>query len=684
MSIPLLVGLFVYPELTFKEQEMNLRKVAGVLASVSLLGLSVQLGTAPASATTSTLTIADTQGFYSLNPAQYDSNAVINSNVAALTGNGFWYYDNTPTLKANTAFGSYKITKNEATDFEVTFNIKAGQTWSDGTPIDAVDLLLSHVISSSQYSTDAGLGDPESNDGSRFYSGGYGGAYDNHVVGLPVLSNGNMSMTLKFDEYQPDWQVQTPGVFPVHTLEAMQAGHTTLQTAAANLSYKAQFLDDFLKAPQGVSASVTDMRQMGDIWSQDYQFETHGYTANSKPLLTVSNGAYLLTSFDYDAGTVILDLNAKYKSGPALPKTGKVTRVVYQYVADGTPAVQALANGDIDVYNGMSGAAGLATLQGLKNAGKINLNTDGTSSTYEHLDLRVGSGQGQDSSATPDYNGPFAASKGAKGKELRLAFLLAFPRYACMVNQLRAFKSNATLLNSNMTLAGGKYYSKVLADKLGNGLTTDQKIKIGKTTYTYNWNVTSADQQSANEAIAQKLVEKYYGAKSTWASNSKYDANGGLPIAINLLRSSRQMRVENNAVIVAHEATVGFKVSNATTSGWSSKLDYNTFDAAEFAWVPTAIIQDGAIQQYLSYGVSNHSGWQNDALDTILEDLQGKLTDTAIAAKMAAADRIVTSSAWTLPMYQWPSVTGSISAISGINAGPLAPNVEWNYWQWHF
>jgi len=659
---------------------MKIRKVAGILASVSLIGLGVQAGISPASATSTSVTIADTQGFYSLNPTQGDSNAVINSNVAYLTGNGFWYYDSTPTLKANTAFGSYKITLNTPTDFRVTFNVKAGQTWSDGTPIDAVDLLLSHVVSSGQYSSDAGLGDPNSDAGGLFYSGGYGGAYDNHVVGLPVLSNNNMTMEIKFDEYQPDWFVQTPGPSPVHALEALADGKSALQTASANLAYKAAFLSDFKLAVEGNAAARSDMKKMADVWSHDYQFEEHGYAVNSKPLLTVSNGAYKLKSFDYDNGTVVLELNDKYKSGPALPKTGKVTQVVYQYVADGTPAVQALANGDVDLYNGMSGAAGLVQLQTLKNQGKITLDSSGVQSTYEHIDLRVGAGRGQDT----DYNGPFSASKGIKGKELRLAFLLAFPRYATMKNQLRAFKQDAGLLNSNMTLPGGKYYSKVLADKLGNGLTSDQKIKIGKTTYTYNFNVTSDDQQNANDAIALKLVEKYYGAKSTWSSNPKYDANGGLPVAIKLLRSSRQMRVENNAVITANEGAVGFKVSNFTTSGWSSKLDYNEYDAAEFAWAAGAITQDGATAQYLSYGTANHSGWENGSVDNLMEDLQTKLTDAQIAAKMAAADKLITSNAWSLPIYQWPSVTGSVAGLSGIKTNALTPSVEWNYWEWHF
>ena len=186
---------------------------ASALAFTGIAGIS----SSASAATKTTLIIGDGLGWSSLNTANPNENSTINADVAYLTGQGFWYYDNKPSLIANPDFGSYAIVKNKPKDFEVKYTVKKGQTWSDGTPIDAVDMLLSHVISSSKYSIAAGLGDPSSDAGSKFFSGGYGGDYDLHVVGNPVLSADHMSLTIKFDQSMPNWKVETPGASPVHT-----------------------------------------------------------------------------------------------------------------------------------------------------------------------------------------------------------------------------------------------------------------------------------------------------------------------------------------------------------------------------------------------------------------------------------------------------------------------------------
>jgi peptide/nickel transport system substrate-binding protein len=477
-----------------------------------------------------------------------------------------------------------------------------------------------------------------------------------------------MSLTVKFDEYQPDWEVQTPGASPVHTLELMKDGKTTIQSAAANKAAKAKFLSDYTGAYSGNATAKARLAAIGDIWTNDYNFDDHSYSRTAKPLIAVGNGAYSLKSFDYDNATVTLDLNSKYKSGPALPSSNQVKQIVFKYVADGTASVQALQNGDINVYQGMPGAAGFATLLTLNKSKKIGL-IKSASSAYEHIDLRTGNGAG----TTDDYTGPFAASRGTKGKDLRLAFLLAFPRYATMTNQLKPFTSKPGLLNSSFAVPGSKWYNGIVA---ANTMTDNHSITISGKKYSYNFNVTSAKQQTANEALALKLVKKYYPSAGPGVDTAA--------LHINLIRSSRQMRVENNAVIVSHEANAGFTVSNQTTAGWSGKLSNNEFDAAEFAWVPNSVTQDGTNANYLSDGGNNHSGWYDQSVDDILHTLEGKMTDKQIIAASAKAEALVIANAWSLPMYQWPQVTAFSNSIKGIKANSISPQYAWNYWEWHF
>jgi len=633
--------------------------------ALALTGLATVAISPADAAAKSTLIIGDGLGWSSLNVNNPDENSAVNNDVSYLTSQGFQYYDNAPKLQRNTYFGNFDIVKGTK-DFEVKYTVKPGQVWSDGTPIDAVDLLLSHVIASSKYSIKAGLGDPSSTEGSAFYSGNYAGSYDRSIVGNPTLSKDHMSVTLHYSKYQPDWETQGPGPSPVHTLEALADGKTTLQSAAANKAYKAKFLADFNGAYAGDKAAQTRLAAIGKIWTNDYNFDSSSYDSAAKPLLAVSNGAYLLKSYNNSTQTVTLDLNPKYTSGHPLSKVNPVKTIVFKYVQDGTASVQALQNGDINLYQGAPGAAGYSTLQSLSTGGSINL-AGGTSGTYEHIDLRTGNGPG----TTDDYNGPFASSHGQKAKDLRLAFLLAFPRYATMTNQLKPFNSNATLLNSNFTLPGSVYYKAVIAK---NGLTTGQTVSIAGTKYTYNFNVTSEAQQAANEAIALKLVQKWYPTASATKS----------AVSINLLRSGRQMRVENNAVIVQHEANAGFSVSNATTSNWSNRLSENQFDAEEFAWVLNNTNADASNPSYLSDGGNNHTGWNDSALDGILHQLEGKNSTAQIAALMGKAESIITANAWTLPIYQWPQVTAYSKGLYGVKGTAISPTYAWNYWEWHF
>ena len=121
------------------------------IAVAAVAGLASVGVVAPSDAATrSTVVIVESNALTSLNPSTPDTNLTINNDVAYLTGNGFNYYDDKKNLIKNTVLGSYKITKNSPKDFQVTYTINKGKVWSDGTPIDGVDLLLSHVLSSSE------------------------------------------------------------------------------------------------------------------------------------------------------------------------------------------------------------------------------------------------------------------------------------------------------------------------------------------------------------------------------------------------------------------------------------------------------------------------------------------------------------------------------------------------------
>ena len=140
------------------------------LAVVASSALAVSLLTPAQAATRSTIVLHDTNSLTSFNSGTPDTNLTINSKVGNLSGIGFLYINDKKNVIRNTKFGEFKIVKNKADDFRVEYKVNKGLVWSDGTPINGVDLLLSHVLSSNKYSIAAGLGDPDSDNVPAFNS----------------------------------------------------------------------------------------------------------------------------------------------------------------------------------------------------------------------------------------------------------------------------------------------------------------------------------------------------------------------------------------------------------------------------------------------------------------------------------------------------------------------------------
>ena len=253
-----------------------------------------------------------------------------------------------------------KIVKQKPKDFRIQYTVTKGQKWSDGTPIDAVDLLLTHVVASGKYSIDAGLGDPSADGATAFNSTSYGGTYDDNVVGLPKLSADKMSLTVKFAKPLPDLELLAPGPSAVHALRLMADGKKGLQSASVNAAAKAKFLKAF------TSKNTNALKAMGKVYNEDYNVTKVDGTTNK--LLLVSNGGFIVSKLTYgDSMTFVR--NPNYSSGPAMATKKPIKTVVIKIIKDDTAAVQALRNGDLDMYyQTLPTAAGRITLQGLPNA----------------------------------------------------------------------------------------------------------------------------------------------------------------------------------------------------------------------------------------------------------------------------------------------------------------------------
>jgi peptide/nickel transport system substrate-binding protein len=608
------------------------RSARFALAAVASAALAVSL-LAPAQANTrSTIVIHDTNSLTSFNSGTPDTNLTINSKVGNLSGIGFLYINDKKNVVRNTTFGDFKIVKNAADDFRIQYNVNKGLVWSDGTPINAVDLLMSHVLSSNTYSKEAGLGDPDSDTVPAFNSNGYGGTYSDNIVGQPTLSADKMSLTLRFKQRIANWDLYGPGPSPVHTLVLLADGVKGLQPVAANEKARDKFFEAYTKKDTAV------LKAIGKVWSESYNI-TEVNAATNK-LLFVGNGGFLVDSA-VTKSSVTLKVNPKYNSGPKL--SGTIDTVVFKFIADGTAAAQALANGELDIYSGQPTADAVAALKKLSNVNLIG----GINACYEHWDTRVNAAPGQ-----PDYNGIFKGH-GGKGADLRRAFLLAIPREEINEKLIKPINPNAPILGSTFIAPGFDGYERLVANNGSSYYVGPQDVLNKK---------------------ALALVKKHFPKAS--ASN---------PVKVNVLvPGNNPRRAAEFALAKANAIKAGFDLVGDVQASWSPRIQLSQYDAQFFAYCPSAVTQAGSNSNFQLGGGNNRNGVNLPQLDAILNKLQLPMDNRTYISTIIQAERIIHKEGLTSGVFLHPAVTAVNKNLKGIKPSPLSDDVVWNWWEWSY
>jgi peptide/nickel transport system substrate-binding protein len=620
-------------------RKLALRSVAAV-ASTAMVAAALSVGAiAPAQAATkSTVTLLSTADITSLNSSTADGNTSYNALSGSLTGMGFTYYNSDAKLVMNTTFGSMKVVKQAPKDFQIQYTVAKGQTWSDGTPIDAVDLLLSHVVASDAYSKSAGLGDPAGDGKPAFDSVGYGGPYGTNVVGLPTVSADKMSLTVKFGKPLPDWELLAPGPSPVHALSLMADKKTGLQSASVNAAAKAKFLKAF------TTKNTAQLKAMGAVWSTGYNVTKVDKTTN--PLLLISNGGFIISKFTF-GDSMVLVRNPKYKSGPAMATKNPINTVVIKVIKDNTASVQALRNGDIDIYyNTLPSGNDKISLSAMPNVTTLTK----TGGNYSHMHIRVDAKQG----LTDTYSGIFAGN-GTRAKDLRKALLLATPRDQAVDVLIKPVKTDATPLDTQFAFQGTPEY---------NTLTKSSGVAI------------YSKPQAERTAEALALVKKYYP-----------EASESNPLAkFKFLHYNTTVRNNIAKLFAAEWKKAGFDVEDvALTDTFFDDISYAKYDVTMYGFGLNSISQSNGTEIFKSDGGNNNWGWNDSALDALMTSLQSDiLTPAQVTAKRLAADKIIMSNYWGFALYANPTITAFNKALKNVKPAPVGNNITWNYFEWSY
>jgi peptide/nickel transport system substrate-binding protein len=564
--------------------------------------------------------------FREYNNATVTGNATANSNIVYLANSAFNYYNDVPELVRNEDFGTYEQVSDDPLTIKYTVNEDVN--WSDGTPVDAADILLAwgantthlNSVSADEVTTDEETGAVTDQAGGVFFnSGATEGDGLDLVSETPEISDDGRSLTLVYDEPYVDWEIatgtltgSTPGV----------SAHGTMQLAFPDEDYSPQEAKDALiKAIQDKDAAV--LGPLSESWNNDYRFSD----MPEEPQKVLSNGAYTITDMVAEQ-YVELTANPDYTWGPK-PQYEKIT---VRVIEDPQAQVQALENGEVDIVAGQPTADLLQQVQkidGIQYAGQAE-------GTYEHVDVQVTNGGAFDPAK---YGGDQA-----KADAIREAFFKTIPREEILEKLIRPLQENAELRNSNVFVPGTENY----------------------------------EASAAVNGYAERTVD-IEGAQALLAE-------AGVPtVDVRVLFAQGNPRRQQEFELMRQSAAqAGFNLIDASSATWGVDLSTKTdaYDAALFGWQSTSLAVGESGPNYQTGGINNYYGWSNPEIDALFTEVQTETDPDRQVEILIEAETLIQEQNWTVPIFQFPGLTAWSDSITGVKPAFLSPTYFWNFWEW--
>ena len=370
------------------------------------------------------------------------------------------------------------------------------------------------------------------------------------------------------------------------------------------------------------------MAGVADTWNNGYSYTN----TPDNPLAALSSGPYVLEELVEEQYSTHV-VNPLYNWGPK----PKYERITIRQIADSTAAIQAVDNGEVQIASGQPTADVLQLVQGLANAEYAS----GEEAAYEHIDLTVNNG------------GPFdPASYGgdeAKALAVRQAFLLSVPRNEIIEKLIKPLNENARVRTSVLFIPGSNGYDEAesyYAQYLG----TDDE----------------------NRELAKQILA---------------DAGVATPIDVEFWYPEGNVRRGQEFELISLSASqVGFNLIDESEPNWAFTEavypEINPHDATIFAWAATSLAVSGDDQYLTLGGPSNWTGYDNETINGLLEELNVAVNVEDQLRIRLAIEAELAKDAYNITIFQFPGLTWWDKSVSGVSPNLLVPYFYWNFWDW--
>jgi len=564
----------------------------------------------------SSITAAWNQAFYSMNGNTSFGNATANNNINYMTLDGFNYYNNTPELVKNTSFGSYEVVEEDP--LTIKYTIADDVTWSDGTPIDAADLLLNWAALSRSLDTpdfDASeFTDPDTgeftdafpDDVVYFDSGATPDAQFGLVHDTPEVSEDGKSITLVYSAPYVDWELSFPGPLPAHVIAKNALGIEDNEEA------KQAVLDAIQNEDDAALASLSN------FWNNGFNFTE----LPDDPELYLASGPYMITDFVADQ-YITVKANPEYKGD----NTANIEEITVRFIPDPLAAAQALENGEVDVISPQATADLKTAVDALDNVTVIA----GVEGTYEHVDLQFDQGKNPDNIF--------------KDPKVREAFLKTVPRQEILDKLIKPIVGEGALLRSSQIFVpGADGYEESVAN---NGSDAFAEVDIE-----------GATALLAESGITNPEVCILY------ASNNPRRVN-----EFALIQASAN-QAGFNVTDCGSEQWGGL----LGTPG--------AYDAVFFGWQSTSLSVTDWTATFKTGGINNNNFYSNPEIDKLAAEISSEFDPQKQIEIKQEADKILWDDFYGVTNFQFPGVTAYSDRVTNIDPSILAPTIFWNVWDW--
>ena len=608
---------------------MKIRRIAAAVAAVTAGAIALSACSTPDVAgvegsDTQAVTVSWNQPMFSQNNLTAAGNATANANILYLTQSQFFAYDDSLELVMNEDFGTIETVSQDPLVVKITMG--DGVVWSDGTPVDAADLILMWGAQNPKFNTVAEA-DTVDADGNPvelaadqvFFSGT--SPIQELVSTFPEISEDGRSITMSFDSIRSDW------IF----------GFQTMPVSAHAVASLALDIEDPQEAKDALVAAFRDndtatLAKIAPVWNEGFNFTS----MPSDPRVFLSTGPYILDEF-VENQFLTLVRNEKFDWGtkPA------IDQVTFRFTEDPMAAITALQNGEVDLISPQSSVDVLQTLAGLSGIEY----TTAPEATWEHVTLMH------------NNNGPFdAATYGGNvdvARLVRQAFLMSIPRQQIIDTLITPLQNDAAIRNSFNFVPGAPGYTEVTADN-------------GSDFYG------GGDAAKAADLLAQ--------------ARALYPA---LPETIDvrfLYGASNVRRANQFQLIQAAAAPAGFNVVDHGSDTWSQTVfsGDGSFDAALFGWQSTNTMLLNGESNYVTDGQNNFSGFSNADVDALWAKIAAASDDTTPEVRGWATEmeQHLFNDGFGLPIFQHPGVVAHTARLQNASTITLSPTILWNFTDW--